>query len=151
MDTQAALSVAHEALDDSHPVALFCRVFSRLTPDTPMPLAELYTVDVRFEDPLHQLEGLEQVRQYFTRLNAGLVEGRFSFGEALVGETLAMVPWTMHLSLKRLKRPVVVAGCSHLRYDLKVSYQRDYFDLGALIYEQLPVLGAVIRGIKASL
>lgn len=151
MHTHTARSVAAGALDQSHPVALFCRVFTRLTPDTPMPLAELYTADVRFEDPLHQLAGLEQVRQYFTRLNASLVEGRFSFGAALVGETLAMVPWTMHLSLKRLRRPVVVAGCSHLRYDLKVSYQRDYFDLGALIYEQIPVLGALIRGMKASL
>lgn len=151
MHALAARSVAPGALDAAHPVAVFCRVFTRLTPDTPMPLDELYTPDVRFEDPLHRLEGLDQVRQYFTRLNAGLVEGRFSFGEALVGDTTAMVPWTMHLSLRRIRRPVVVAGCSHLRYAAKVSEQRDYFDLSALIYEQIPVFGAVVRRIKASL
>lgn len=70
-----------------------------------MRLDELYTPDVRFEDPLHRLEGLDQVRQYFTRLNAGLVEGRF--GQALGGESATMVPWPMHLALKRIRRPVV--------------------------------------------
>jgi len=29
-----------------------------------------------------------------------------------------------------------------------VTYHRDYFDLGALIYERVPVLGGLIRGIK---
>lgn len=147
----AARAIDTQALDQSHPVAMFCRVFTRLTPDTPMPLDELYTPDVRFEDPLHCLEGLDQVRQYFTRLNASLVEGRFSFDEALVGETTAMVPWTMHLRLRRMQQPVVVTGCSHLRYTARVSQQRDYFDLGALIYEQIPLFGAIVRRIKASL
>lgn len=151
MHTLAARAIDAQALDQGHPVAVFCRVFTRLTPDTPMPLDELYTPDVRFEDPLHRLEGLGQLRQYFTRLNAGLVEGRFSFDELLVGETTAMVPWTMYLRLRRMQQPVVVTGCSHLRYEAKVSQQRDYFDLGALIYEHIPVFGAVVRRIKASL
>ncbi|HGP4674712.1 TPA: nuclear transport factor 2 family protein, partial [Vibrio cholerae O1] len=33
----------------------------------------------------------------------------------------------------------------------KVTYHRDYFDMGEMLYEQLPVLGQVIRAIKRRL
>jgi hypothetical protein len=146
-----ALTRVPEALKDDHPVAVFRRVFTTLAPDREMPLDELYTPDIQFQDPLHRLEGLEQVRQYFARLNAGLVLGQFSFGEALIGETAAMMPWTMHLTLRRLKRPIIVDGCSHLRFQQKVTHHRDYFDVGALVYEQIPLLGPIVRRIKAAL
>jgi hypothetical protein len=147
----SASTIVPEALDERHPVAVFRRVFSFLTPDHEMPLEELYAPDIRFEDPIHQLEGLEQVRHYFARLNAGLVTGEWRFGDGLIGETAAMLPWTMHLKLRQLRNPVVVAGCSHLRYHVKVTHHRDYFDVGALVYEQVPLLGTIVRRIKAAI
>lgn len=54
----------------------------------------------------------------------------------------------MHLRLKRFRRPIVVVGCSHLRFHSLVAHQRDYFDAGALIYENIPLLGAIVRRIK---
>ena len=33
----------------------------------------------------------------------------------------------------------------------KVCQHRDYFDLGAMLYEQLPLLGPVVRTIKMRL
>lgn len=146
-----ALAPVLEALEDDHPVAVFRRIFTTLAPDREMPLDELYTPEIKFQDPLHQLEGLEQVRQYFARLNAGLVVGQFSFGEALIGETSAMVPWTMHLTPQRLRQPISIDGCSHLRFRQKVTHHRDYFDVGALVYEQIPLLGPIVRRIKAAL
>jgi hypothetical protein len=32
-----------------------------------------------------------------------------------------------------------------------VCLHRDYFDLGAMLYEQLPLLGAVVRTLKGRL
>ena len=151
MDYVTARSVTLESLDERHPVAVFRRIFTRLTPDIIMPLDLLYAPDVVFEDPLHRLEGREQLQRYFARLNASLVESEFVMGEALVGAAAAMVPWTIRLTLRRLPRPVVVDGCSHLRYGALVTYQRDYFDVGALVYEHVPLLGAVVRGLKSRL
>ena len=34
-----------------------------------------------------------------------------------------------------------------IRDDL-VEYQRDYYDMGAMVYEQLPILGSVVRYIR---
>jgi hypothetical protein len=33
----------------------------------------------------------------------------------------------------------------------KIYYHRDYFDLGAMVYENLPILGRIIRSIRLRL
>ena len=50
------------------------------------------------------------------------------------------------------KRDILLNGVSvlHYRQDL-IHYQRDYYDLGAMVYEQIPILGAVIRKIKGQI
>ncbi len=49
--------------------------------------------------------------------------------------------------------PVTVEGATRLEFDEtgKVCLHRDYFDLGAMLYEQLPLLGSVVRTIKGRL
>jgi hypothetical protein len=135
-----------------HPVARFQALFATLSPKEPMPLDQVYAPSIVFEDPLHRFEGIDSLRAYFERLNSQLVEGRFTFDTPVIGEGMAVLPWVMNLRLRRLPHPVIVPGCSHIRYDQtgRITYQRDYFDAGALIYEQIPVLGFVIRRIKAA-
>ena len=50
-------------------------------------------------------------------------------------------------------QPVRVEGAPRLEFDDadKVCLHRDYFDLGAMLYEQLPLLGALVRTIKGRL
>ena len=58
----------------------------------------------------------------------------------------------MSYSHKRLNsaQPIQVQGHSLLKMaDDKVIYHRDYVDLGAMLYEHIPLLGKVIRTIKA--
>jgi hypothetical protein len=141
--------VSPSQLPADHPVIRFQRLFARLQPKQPMPLDQVYAPDIVFEDPLHHVEGVAALRSYFDRMNAGLVQGQFYFAEPLVGLETAMLPWTMHLTLRRLRHPVTVPGCSHIRFTTHVVYQRDYFDAGALIYEHIPLLGAILRRIKA--
>ncbi len=62
----------------------------------------------------------------------------------------------MHLSHKRLNggKPITLDGNSVITLDPQTKqaiYHRDYFDLGEFIYEQVPVLGFVIRKLKAYL
>lgn len=138
-----------EQLAPAHPVARFKALFALIRPGTPMPLDDVYAPDIIFIDPLHRIAGREPLRAYFKRLNAGLIEGRFTFGEQLVGPQSAMLTWTMHLTLRMGRRTVVTPGISHLHFGEQITYQQDYFDAGALIYEQIPVLGSIIRLIKA--
>ena len=45
-----------------------------------------------------------------------------------------------------------VEGASYLRtHNGKIYYHRDYFDMGAMLYEHLPLLGRIVQRIKKRL
>ena len=134
------------------PVQLFQRVFCELRPEAPFPYDQLYAPDVVFEDPLHRADGLDAVRRHFERLNANLRVCHFEYGRAFVEADEAVLAWTMKLELRRgPRRPVVVPGMTFLRFADRISYQRDHFDAGALVYEHVPLLGWFIRALKRHL
>jgi hypothetical protein len=144
------VTATDNSLDPEHPVRLFRELFTELRPNQEMALERAYAADIVFEDPLHRVEGLTQLQRYFARLNANLASCRFEFAEGLVGQDSAVLPWTLHLSLRqRPHRLITVPGVSWIHFERLVHYQRDYFDAGALIYEQIPGLGLLIRWLKS--
>ena len=136
----------------SEPVlARWRATFSELRPDVPVDIDGLYAPDIQFRDPIHTLDGIEVVRGYFARLNAGLRSCRFVHDVHAEYPGGAILLWTMHLVLARKpKRTIVVPGATHLRWrEGRVTHQTDYFDAGALLYEQVPLLGGLVRRVKA--
>lgn len=117
-------------------------------------LGELYSADVLFRDPLHEVRGLVELHRYFAELYANVRELRFDFhGCDQVREGEGYLRWALSYRHPRLAGglPIRVEGCSHLLWRDKVHQHRDYFDAGALLYEQLPVLGSSIRWLKRRL
>jgi limonene-1,2-epoxide hydrolase len=133
------------------PVLRFKRLFERLDPEVPMPLEEVYAPAVRFEDPLHRVEGIEALRTYFNRLNARILSAEFVFGEEVVAQGGAALSWTMTVRLRRPRQTVVVEGLSLLRFEERITWQRDYFDVGGMVYERLPLLGGLLRTLRKAL
>lgn len=133
----------------------FAERFAALNKDNLDQLGELYSQDVSFRDPLHEIQGLTAIRHYFDELYANVSDLRFdfhAFDEVRSGE--GYLTWTMHYSHPRLAngRSIHVEGCSHVQWrDGKVYRHRDYFDAGALLYEHLPVMGRVINWLKKRL
>ncbi len=135
-------------------VEAFKRIFNELDSDHLHLVEELYAGDIEFRDPIHTVDGVKNLRAYFANLYDGVKSCQFTFESELVGEGEAMLSWTMHLEHGRFRRgeTVHVPGMSHIRFgDGKVTYHRDYFDMGRLIYERVPLLGAVVRKIKSRL
>lgn len=116
-------------------------------------LASVYRDDVHFEDPFHQIDGLSALQDYFESLYENVLSIRFEFHQHWLNLGDAMQTWTMHLEHPRLKggKTVSVEGCSLLRFDDRIFYHRDYFDGGQLLYENVPILGSVIRTLKQRL
>ena len=117
-------------------------------------LGELYSDDVHFTDPLHDVHGLSDLHAYFAKLYANVSELSFDFrGFDQVREGEGYLRWVMSYRHPRLDggRLITVDGCSHLLWRDKVYRHRDYFDAGALLYEHLPVLGRVIAWLKRSM
>jgi len=122
-------------------------------------LDQIYDNNVVFEDPLHRVEGLVDLRRYFSGMVHGLQECGFTFNHILeqrghAGEPdQAVLLWTMHYRHPKLRRGqrLSLEGSSHLQFRERVVYHRDYFDAGAMLYEHIPVLGYVIGKLKARL
>jgi hypothetical protein len=84
-------------------------------------------------------------------LSGDLLSCRFEFGLPVVDKQQVALPWIMYLRHKRLNKGVLVTvdGLSLLRIDgQRIGYHRDYFDAGQLLYENVPVLGRMIRWIR---
>ncbi|WP_259754939.1 nuclear transport factor 2 family protein [Pseudomonas sp. GCEP-101] len=132
----------------------FARRFAALDATSLHRLDELYSQNIRFQDPLHRVDGLADLRRYFAGLYANVQELRYDFhGFDEVAPGQGYLRWTLHYRHPRLAggARVAVEGCSHLRWGERVEFHRDYFDAGALLYEHLPLMGSVIRWLKRRL
>lgn len=129
----------------------FARQFTELNKDNLDRLGTLYSDDIHFTDPLHDVQGLVQLHGYMREMYANVSELRFDFhGYDQIGEGEGYLRWVMSYRHPRLAggQLIRVSGCSHLLWRDKVYRHRDYFDAGALLYEHLPVLGRVIAWLK---
>ncbi|BBM03051.1 transcriptional regulator [Microbulbifer sp. GL-2] len=119
----------------------------------PADLSSIYSDNVVFRDPLYRIEGLLALKAHFGEISRGLTQCRFRFEEASITHDSACLPWYMHYSHQSLKggRPLRLRGCSLLRFSDKVFYHEDFYDMGAMVYEQVPLLGSLIRKIKSRL
>ncbi|CCN48234.1 conserved hypothetical protein [Vibrio nigripulchritudo MADA3029] len=115
---------------------------------------ELYHPNVVFEDPAHRLEGNGVLYAYFESLYQNVQQCNFHIHESHQFGDTGFIVWTMSLKHPKLNRAkeVKVDGVSQISFeDNKVKHHRDYFDLGSMLYEQIPVLGLLIKKIKSGL
>ncbi|MGN5148919.1 nuclear transport factor 2 family protein [Aeromonas enteropelogenes] len=137
------------------PLARFVALYQQLDRQLLHRLSEVYADEVVFIDPAHRIEGLAALSDYFAALYQRLAYCRFVITSQQQQGRQAWLGWTMTFSHPRLRggKPVTVEGTTRLEFDEegKVCLHRDYFDLGAMLYEQLPLLGPLVRTIKGRL
>lgn len=117
-------------------------------------LSELYAEDCVFCDPVQEVKGLDGLVLYFDRMAASLNFCRFEFHSRIEESDHAFLSWTMHFSHPRLRNGATLAldGASELYFaNGKILRQRDYYDMGAMLYENLPLLGKLIKFIKSKI
>lgn len=117
-------------------------------------LEMLYHRQVRFIDPAHNLLGIDALNDYLSQLYQQVRSCHFALRDVVGDSDNMVVCWDMRLVHANLNRrgTIEVSGCSHLKWHQgKVIYHHDYFDLGKMLYEQLPLLGRLIRVIKRRL
>jgi hypothetical protein len=68
----------------------------------------------------------------------------------VVDEDRAFLVWDFHFSFRGETAPRTIRGGSFVRCtpDGRVSEHRDYWDAAEELYEQIPVLGGVMRWLK---
>ncbi|KLV03340.1 transcriptional regulator [Photobacterium aquae] len=132
----------------------FVQAYRSLSKENVAMLEDVYHQDVVFEDPAHRMEGWQNLEGYFDRLFENVSSCAFDIHETVEQGNVAYVQWTMHFSHPRISNGEIrqVKGCSRLEFaEGKVQCHRDYFDMGEMIYEGIPLLGNVVRHLKARL
>ena len=126
--------------------------FQSLTPDSVADIGKFYTDDTYFRDPFNEVRGIASVRHIFTDMFVRLHEPRFTVVETIRDHNGAVLIWDFDFRIKTLKPdlPRRIHGLSHLRFaaDGRVSYHRDYWDAAGELYEQLPLIGGLMRWLK---
>lgn len=116
---------------------------------------DFYHPQVNFIDPVGTIEGAEKIKSYYANMYKNVKSIKFDFSEFQESGKNVVAIWKMTLVTEKLNSgdPIVVDGVSVIKFDENAMaiYHRDYFDMGAFIYENIPVVGYVIRKIKTNM
>jgi len=129
--------------------------FKSLNKETIHLVDEFYDAAACFEDPLGKHQGIARIRKYYAHLYQNVQSIDFTFQEEVVQGSTHVLPWRMDLVSKlNSGRPLSLDGISYIEFGGergKAIFHRDYFDMGAFVYEGVPLLGGIIRFIKGQL
>lgn len=121
-------------------------------------LAGFYDPVIVFADPIHQITGLDNVERYFAAMCDNLSDCRFEFIGETIDDKSAWFKWVMYYQHPRLKNgaPLQLTGASYIQFSetdhgFRITHHEDFYDVGAMLYEHVPVLGTGIRWIKRQL
>lgn len=131
------------------------KMYKELNADNLHLLHDVYSSDIQFIDPAHKIDGLDNLTNYFKSLYRNVSSIDFSFENIIKQDNSYYLQWDMSYSHKSFARgrTITVSGTTFLRLNDqgKIYYHRDYFDLGEMVYEHLPLLGRLLISIKRRL
>lgn len=134
---------------------LINRIFNQFNKEAMHLLDDFYSNDVEFEDPINHLNGLDELRAYYASMYENVTSISFDFTDEVISGDIHVVVWTMKTTAKKLNKgkPVIVHGNSVIKFgkDNKVFYHRDYFDMGEMIYQHVPVLRYLVKKVNKKL
>jgi hypothetical protein len=130
-------------------------VYNRLNRDTIHQglLAEIYDPDIVFVDPLHRIEGFDNLQRYFEGMYRNVDEISFRYLTGWEQDNEALLRWEMTFRHPRLKggAPILVPGVTYLTFAEKITHHQDYFDSNLMIFDHVPVLGSLLGWLKGRL
>ncbi len=116
-------------------------------------LPNLYHEHIHFKDPIHSLEGIKSLREYFAGFCNSQAQYTFEFTNELVNHSQAFLQWRMHYRHPKLKqgKPLTLEGITLIKFDSRIFYHEDFYDMGAMIYQHIPIVGWAIKKINNQL
>ncbi len=124
-------------------------------PDFRDRIADVYAVDVYFNDTLKTVRGAAALEEYLGASGDALELGTVEFLDLVVQDGNYYFRWLMTLRFKRFARGGEhrSVGMTHVRFDAdgKVVLHQDFWDSAGGLFEHVPALGWLIRRAKKRL
>lgn len=132
------------------PVARVALFYQTLTPASLSELGRVYCEDARFKDPFHEVQGVPAIRAIFEHMYRRLGKPHFAVHDQLGDAQQGFVTWDFFYCFPGETHERCIHGSTHLRFapDGRVCEHRDYWDAAQELYEQLPVLGGLMRWLR---
>ena len=125
--------------------------FNNIALDRVNQLTDFYTEDAYFKDPFNEVRGIAKITHIFTHMFTQVDGPRFVVTGTVIQGEQAFLTWDFLFRMKRFSsEEQCIRGATHLRFatDGRVEFHRDYWDAAEELYEKLPVLGSLMRGLK---
>jgi ketosteroid isomerase-like protein len=135
-------------------LAAVARFYETLHPASVAEIEHLYAAGARFKDPFNDVQGVAAIRRIFEHMFEQVHEPRFEIEAGACAGDTAFLRWTMSFARHgRPDRRLSIRGCTELLFDAagRVALHRDYWDAAEELYEKLPLVGALMRGLKRRL
>lgn len=136
----------HQAMIDQ-----FSEAYAELTAEKITHFPDLYAPDVVFIDPVQQIYGVQDLQAYFFRITEQTHFHRVNVIRAFSSENDFFILWEMTYAHANLEQgeDIFVEGATHLRWEAeRIIFQRNYYDMGAMLYEHIPLISRVVRYMK---
>ncbi|MFM7012091.1 MAG: nuclear transport factor 2 family protein [Betaproteobacteria bacterium] len=140
-----------QALDRSRRYREIADWFEQLSPQTLNNIEQIYAPSTRFIDPFNDLNGCCDTRRVFQHMFDTLDAPRFVVKRIASNGSSGFMTWDFYFSLKG--RAQSISGCTEFELNDEglIVLHRDYWDAAAQVYEQIPVLGAIVRYLRRKL
>ena len=131
----------------------FCDFYKDFKPSKINSIDQLYEKDAILIDPVHKLHNLNEIKTYFYNISENTHYCHFNITNQKIIDNEAFITWNMVFSHPKLNNnnKISVPGITHLKFKSLISYHCDYYDLGSMIYEHIPILKMFIKKIKTRL
>ena len=131
-------------------VERFMNLYRNASELAPEAIAEVYSPGIVFVDPIHRIEGIDALQKYLNVMYGNVHSCQFEYHDQIVEEHKASIKWNMRFRHRKLARgqEIEVRGATFIEYGDRVLLHEDFFDVGSMMYEHVPVLGAGIRYLK---
>ena len=134
------------------PLKRFVSYWNNLTAGDVARLGEFYTEDAVFQDPFNRVQGHAAIKHIFDDMFVRLIEPKFVITETVQEDNRVLLVWDFTFHVRsfnpNLKRKIHGTSLVRFAADGRVLSHRDYWDAAGELYEQLPVIGSVMRWLK---
>lgn len=146
MNTQEAELPSASLFD----ITQFKQLYKKFDSTSLARLPNIYSPSIIFKDPVHQLKGIGALSNYFASFCHPDMQYEFHITNEIVSHGQAFFQWQMHYQHPRLQAgsPLTLQGGTLIKFNSKIIYHEDFYDMGAMIYQHLPLIGWIVKKIN---
>lgn len=129
----------------------FVSVYANLNISNVDELDKVYDSTIEFIDPVHRISGLSEVKNYLRHMYGNITDYELIVLDFVQGDSTAYLTWSLCFRHPKLNggKKIEFEGVSKLEFEDKIIKHQDFYDLGAMLYEHIPVFGALVKVIKS--